>query len=69
MGKMLTLKQAAERLHVRPRSLRKWMDRWPGAELRQESRGPVWYIPEDTLGWWYEQDHTPGRKLQKEQAR
>jgi len=57
---MIPASEVARRLHVQPRTIRKWAPRWPGAELRREERGPVWYIPEDMIDWWYTQRHIPG---------
>lgn len=57
METYLTTAQAAERLGVRPVTIRKWVRHWPGA-IRL---GRDWLIPEPALAWWRERRHTPGR--------
>jgi excisionase family DNA binding protein len=47
----LTTSQAAERLGVGKSTVNLWcrQGRFPNAYAREETRGPVWYIPESDL--------------------
>jgi len=51
MSKELTSSQAAKQLGVDARLLRLWCQqgRFPNAYTKEESRGPVWIIPESDL--------------------
>jgi hypothetical protein len=46
-GEELTVAKVAERLEEMPRTVRLWCEqgRFPNADLRDEARGKVWYIP------------------------
>jgi len=48
---MVSLREAARRLHAPINTLRYWCHRgwFPRCELRQEARGLVWYVHEGDL--------------------
>jgi hypothetical protein len=49
--RMLTTREAAELLGVDPSRIRQLCiaEAFPNAEAREETRGKVWYIPEDEV--------------------
>jgi hypothetical protein len=67
--RMLTAKEAAEKIGAAGSSVRKWAAAglFPGAKLITDSIVPYWIIPEDVLDGF--QKPTQGRKPSKKSKR
>jgi transposase len=72
MKKRLTTSEVAERLSVGKSTVNLWCNqgRFPNAEHVEETRGPVWYIPEsDLVGFEKPQKGRPAKAAAEPAAR